>query len=109
MQGKGVMHGRRHAWQGGMCGGGHAWWQVCMAGGMHGGGMHGGGLHGEGCVAGVYMAWEAHMAGGHAWGARGMCGLGGHAWQEKWQLQWAVRILLECILVSFCGHLPRYQ
>ena len=76
-------------------GGGHACWEevrmprrVCMPGG-HAcqGGMCGGGhvcLVG-GCVAG------------------GMHG-GGHAWQERWSLQRAVRILLECILVfRLCG------
>ena len=32
---------------------------------------------------------------------RGMCvAVGRGAWQERWPLQWAVRILLECILVS---------
>ena len=48
-------------------------------------------VHGEGaCVA------EGSVHG------RGACAVGGvRAWQEKWQLQWAVRILLECILV-FC-------
>ena len=30
---------------------------------------------------------------------RGLCIARGHAWQGKWQLQRAVRILLECILV----------
>ena len=105
----GEMHGRgRHVWQerayvaGGMHGGG-----VCVAGGICGrgacmvegcawqGGMHGGvcmvreggmlgrgeGMHGRGC------AW---------WGA---CLARGCAWQKKWQLQRAVRILLEYILV----------
>ena len=40
--------------------GGHAWWGVCKAGGMHGRG---------GCVAG-----------GRAWQG-GICGGGGRAWQ----------------------------
>ena len=55
------------------CPGVRAWW----GGGVRGrGGMHGGGA----CM------------GEHSW-------VGGGAWQEKRQLQWAVRILLECILV----------
>ena len=45
-----------------------------------------GGVHGRGaCVPGEH-AWQGCMAGG--------C-----AWQEELQLQRAVRILLECILV----------
>ena len=52
---------------------------------------------------------EGHMwQGEHAW--QGVCMAGGmhgkgHMWQEgvhageKWLLKWAVRILLECILV----------
>ena len=40
------------------------------------------------------------MAGGVC-GRRGMHGGGGgHEWQERRSLQWTVRILLECILVS---------
>ena len=42
-----------------------------------------------------------------------MCGEGGgHAWQEIWPLQLAVRILLECILVdrnSTCGFALKIQ
>ena len=62
----------RHLWQGDMHGRGHVW-----LGGMHGRGvcMAGGvcgGVHGRGCV-----------------------------WQERWPLQWTVRILLECILVEY--------
>ena len=38
------------------------------------------------------------MAGGMHGGRA--CMVGGHAWQEKRQLQWAIRILLECILVD---------
>ena len=68
--------------------GGHAWWGVCMVGGMHG--------RGEVCVAG-----GACMAGGCAW-------QGGHAWQGGMRgrgvrdtfNERAVRILLECILVK---------
>ena len=54
---------------------------ACMAGGMHGRGhaWQGGGMHGRGA-----RAWR---------------GEGGSAWQEKRQLQRAVHILLECILV----------
>ena len=32
--------------------------------------------------------------------AGGMCG-GGHVWLERWPLQQVVRILLECILVTY--------
>ena len=76
---QGACVARGCAWQGGMCGwGGHMWqrghaWQGCVCGG---------GMHGR----------------GHAW--CGACMAEGHAWQEKRQLQWAVRILLECILVA---------
>ena len=58
--------------------GGHAW-QGDMCGG-----------------SGACMVWGMHGR-GHVW--RGVCMLGGHPWQEKWQLQRAVHILLECILV----------
>ena len=64
-----------------------------MAGGMH----RRGGVHGRGaCVAGV-----VHGRGGPAW-QRGVCVAGGHAWQilRDTVNEWAVRILLECILVS---------
>ena len=63
-----------HAWQGW-----HAW-------------PRNGGC-GRGC------AWE------DVWQGRGVCVeegayiAGGHEWQERRPLQWAVRILLECILV----------
>ena len=45
-----------------------------------------------------------HGRGECAW--QGVCTVGvlhgrGHAWQEKRQLQWTVRILLECILVNY--------
>ena len=49
---------------------------ACAVRGIHGGGMCGGGMHGRGNMHGR-----------------------GHAWQERWPLQRAVRILLECILV----------
>ena len=65
-----------HAWQGDMCGGGCAWQgayvEEYMAGGMHGG--------------------------GHVW--QGGMHSRGHAWQERQSLQWTVRILLKCILIS---------
>ena len=74
---------------------------------MHGGGgMHGGGV----CVAGGHM-WQgcACWGGEHAWQVACMAGgmhgrghgwqWGKAAWQERWPLQRAVRILLECILV----------
>ena len=51
-----------------------------------GGACKAGGVHGEG-------AWQRGVCG------KGTCMAGGHAWQEKWPLQWAVCILLECILV----------
>ena len=56
--------------------GGHAWQ------GVHGGGVHGRGMCGRerACVTGKMVI---------AVGGTG-----------KWQLQWAVHILLECILVS---------
>ena len=42
------------------------------------------------------------MVGLGACSAGGMCGgRGGHVWQERWPLQWTVRILLECILVKY--------
>ena len=68
-----------------MCGwgGGHAW-----QGGMHWGAW----------AVAVWGGWQlACMAGGCTWqgGVHG----GGPAWQEKWPLQRAIRILLECILV----------
>ena len=80
-----------------------------MAGGMHGEGacMSEGGMHGNRacvvwgvcmvgpCVTGVCMA--GCMAGGCMWRGHVWQGV---AWQEKRPLQQAVRILLECILVS---------
>ena len=81
-----------HVWQGG---------GVCVAGGMHGRGT---------CMAGGMYDGGACMAGGHAWQggecSRGVCMAwgqhggwegGGHAWHMV--NEWAVRILLECILV----------
>ena len=44
-------------------------------------------------------AWQGGMAKRHAW-LGGACVVGGRAWQERWSLQRAVRILLECILVE---------
>ena len=97
-----------HAWQGacmagrmcmvgGMHGSGCAWCGACMAGGVHGrlAGMCGGGdMHGGGYMwQGVCMVGGMHGRGAcMAWG--GMHGI------KKWQLQQAVHILLECILVS---------
>ena len=85
------MHGRGCAWQGAcmvgaMCGRGE-----CMAGGMCGRGV---------CVAGGCVQG-------------GMCGRG-RAWQGacvtgKRQLQRAVRILLECILVLECDGLSHLK
>ena len=43
------------------------------------------------------MARGAMCGRGCAW--QEACVAGGHAWQERWPLQQAVRILLECILV----------
>ena len=53
-----------HGTVGGMCGRGHAWQGVCMAGGMHGRGV---------CMAG------GMCGGGHAWW--GDAWQGGHVWQ----------------------------
>ena len=52
------------------------------------------------CSAGGGCAWQGGgmCARGHVW-QRGMCARG-HVWHERWPLQWTVRILLECILVS---------
>ena len=53
--------------RGGLCGGGCAWWEACMAGGMHGRGVHGGGgaCVVRGCVwQGVCMAGETATAAG---------------------------------------------
>ena len=61
--------------------GGHAWQGGRVAGGTCGGGMHGGG-----------HVWQ----GGHG----GVRGKEGRTRQEKGQLQLAVRILLEFILVK---------
>ena len=115
---------------GGLCGRGHAWWGVCMAGGacMAGGGLHGrghvwqgacmaGGMCGRGVCMSEGHAWQgACMAGGMCGGGSGICGRGeGHVWQggmcgmhvpHPWQIPWdtvnelAVSILLECILVT---------
>ena len=37
---------------------------------------------------------------GHVWQGGACVVGGGHVWQERQPLQWAVRILLECILVT---------
>ena len=52
--------------------GGHAWWGVCMAGGMHGRGCMVGSMQGRG----VCMVGGAYVAGWHVWHGRG------HVWQE---------------------------
>ena len=57
--------------------------------------MHGRGVCVAGSMHGVGHTWQEGMhGGGHAWQG------GGHVWQEQRQLQRAVRILLECILVT---------
>ena len=66
------------AGEGACVAGGCAMHVPCMAGGMHGRGA---------CVVGVAYEVRACMAGGHAW----------HMVNER-----AVRILMECILVSHC-------
>ena len=90
-----------HAWQGGMPGKG-----ACMTGGgMYGrghvwqGDMHGRGHVLQGCMCGRGgHVWQEGMHGrGHMWQG-GMHDRWGHSWQERRPLQWAVRILLECIL-----------
>ena len=52
------------------------------------------------CGQGVHGRWGACMTGGMHYSG-GMCGggRGEPAWQERWPLQRAVRILLERILV----------
>ena len=77
----------------GMCGRGHAWQGMCIAGGIHG--REGAYMAGD-CMAGGCVAGDMHGRGHVWWGA---CMAGGHAWQERWPLQQAVHILLECILV----------
>ena len=80
----GGMHGRGVCGSGRLlCGRGYAWQGACMAGDMHG--------------RGACMAGGACMTGG-------TCVAGRCAWQEKRQLQQAVHILLECILVTLIIH-----
>ena len=80
--------------------------QVCLStGGVRGEG--GGGLRGErGCVCGK---GGMHGEGGHVWqrGRAWRKGGGERAWQERRPLQWAVRILLECILVFYYYNLQK--
>ena len=96
----GALHGRVHAWLGGMCGRGMHGRGACMAGACMAVGMCGRGA----CVAGGMCVWQGGMHGQGVHG-RGMCGggracvPGGCAWQERRPLQWTVRILLDCILV----------
>ena len=62
--------------RGGVCGRGHAWQGVCMAGGVHGRGLHGGRHVWQGaCVAGGMHGRYVH-SGGHAW--QGVCEGGVH-------------------------------
>ena len=62
------------------------------------GDVHGQGvMHGKGvCVAERHVWQGACLAGGRAWQGR--------VWQERWPLQRAVHILLECILVVSFFH-----
>ena len=75
--------GGGHAWQGGMCGGGHAW----QGGHVWQGAWIAGGVHGRG------HAWQGGKHGTHA-----------PPRHILWDTvnEWAVRILLECILVINC-------
>ena len=95
------MHGRGHVqqWGGGgdMHGWGHVWQGVCVADGAWQGGHA---WWGEACVVGVCVAGEVCVAGDiHGRGAcvaEGMCGRG-YVWYTV--NEWAVHILLECIVV----------
>ena len=58
--------------------------------------MHGR-VAGEACVAGG-MHGGVCMVGQRAW--QGACVAGEHVWQKTWPLHYAVRILLEYILVA---------
>ena len=107
----GVMRGRGVCVAGGMHGGGYAWlggvhgWGYVWIGGVHG---RGGVCSREACVAGEGLVWVACMAGvcmaGVCMAGVRMAGVmrgRGHAWQGGMHdIQWMVRILLECILVS---------
>ena len=84
---------RGHAWQGGLVSLGVHDRGVCMVGDMYGGeictwGMYGGGMWQGACRAGVCAA--------------GVC-----AWHGRSSLKLAVRIILECILVSIMFSLSR--
>ena len=81
----GVCMAGGHAWQMGMCGRGHAWQGVCMAGGVHVGGHVWQGA----CIAGVCMVGGACHALPPANTTR----------YSDTVNERAVRILLECILV----------
>ena len=75
--------GGGRAWQGVYMAGGHAWQGVCMAWGA--------------CVAGG-CAWQ----GGHAWwGVHAPPLLANTTRYSDTINEWAVRILLECILVPY--------
>ena len=81
--------------------------KACVAGGVHGRGCVAGGMHVGACMAGCVCGRGACMGAcmlGHAWRGvpdRGACM---RVWQERWPLQRAVRILLECILVLMYIH-----
>ena len=114
MRGRGVacMAGGVHG-EGACMVGGHVWQGACVAGGMHGrGGVWQGGMHSRrACMTG-----DVHGRGVHAWkgvgmfgggmcgrGVGGMHGEGRRAWQIQRDTvnERAVRILLECIIVSY--------
>ena len=123
---EGGMHGMGVCMAGGACmvGGVHGRRGV-HGGGVHGRrGVHGGGVHGRRGMHGGGCAWQEGRAWwgcawqeGHAWWgvcmAGGVCGRLGGAWQGMCVVrdtvnEWAVLILLECILVylqiAFCVH-----
>ena len=98
----GDMHGRGHAWQGACGVGGHAWQGTCLARGCAWkGGMHCRGHAWQGGMCGRGHEWQGGMSGG------GTCMAGGAWWgacmpqQILWDTvnEWAIHILLECILV----------
>ena len=74
-------------WQGGVCGGG-----MSGRGNMHGGAC----LGRQVCLEG--QVWQGACMAGVVCMAGGMCSAGVCV-QERRPLKWAVRILLECILV----------
>ena len=92
----------------------HAWWGVCMAGGVHG--------RGHACVAGEHAWWGKGMFGRWACVAGGMYGRGaciaggmhgrGHAWQgcvpgryyEIWSMSWWYTSYWNAYLFHKCFH-----